>query len=67
MTATLNRLGRYWFEGISKEETGFVKNEPEATVTTSTKAFVYYNAYPENQSPLTATYQLRMIPIELNN
>jgi hypothetical protein len=53
------------FEGISKEETGFVKNEPEVTVTTDSTAFVYYNAYPIGQSPLTATYELRMIPLRV--
>lgn len=55
------------FQAISKEETGFVKNEPEVTVTSNSTAFVYYNAFPKEQNPLTATYQLRMIPITLTD
>ena len=54
-----------FFAGISKEEDGFVKNEPEVAVTTDSKAFIYYNAFPSSMNPLTATYELRKIPIQI--
>ena len=53
------------FQAVSKAETGFVKNEPEVCVTTARKAFLYYNAFPDTQNALTATYELRMIPLEI--
>ena len=53
------------FMGISPYDSNYVKNEPEVCVTSRNKAFVYYNAFPDDQNALTATYELRMIPIEL--